>query len=183
MTSRNRRSLADRDEAAILAAVESPKPVTPAPAATGSRAAPVRATRGSGTRTVRIGVYFRRGEFDAARAAYLADWAAGGEADTLARWVGTAMTAHAARTPLQRAKAERTHDGVGDRADTRSFSVPSAAVERMRAAIEDDHQHGRWPTDSAWCGDAIAAAVEHATQRAGGRLPAPPARLPNRLVR
>ena len=183
--SRARRSLADRDEAAILAAVDvPPAPTQPAePAARPARRTVLRATPRTTTPTVRIGIYFRRGEFDDARAAYLADWAAGGHADTLARWVGEAMTTHAARTPAARAAAERTHTETGDRADTRSFSVPAAAVERMREAIASDHDHGRWPTDSAWIGDAIAAAVSHARTRAGGRLPATPDRLPNRLVR
>lgn len=182
MSSR-RRSLADRDEAAILAAVEEPAAPPPEPAARRGTTPARRPAPRASTQTVRIGVYFRRGEFDSARAAYLADWTAGGEADTLARWVGHAMTTHAGRTTEQRAGAERKHAEPGDRADTRSFSVPAAAAERMREAIEEDHQHGRWPTDSAWVGDAIAAAVQEATKRAGGQLPAPPARLPNRLVR
>lgn len=53
----------------------------------------------------------------------------------------------------------------------------------MRAAITADQQAGRWPSDSAWCGEAIAAAVDQARAQSGGSLPTPPPRLPNRLVR
>ncbi len=66
---------------------------------------------------------------------------------------------------------------------TRSFAIPTDTVARMRAAINADHQGGRWPSDSAWCGEAIGHAVEQARTQNAGSLPTPPPRLPNRLVR
>lgn len=53
----------------------------------------------------------------------------------------------------------------------------------MRAAINADHDAGRWPSDSAWCAEAIELATEAARTANGGSLPTPPPRLPNRLVR
>jgi hypothetical protein len=53
----------------------------------------------------------------------------------------------------------------------------------MRAAINADQQAGRWPSDSAWCSEAIASAVDAARTKNEGSLPTPPPRLPNRLVR
>jgi len=53
----------------------------------------------------------------------------------------------------------------------------------MRAAITADQQAGRWPSGSAWCGEAIGLAVEASRAENGGTLPTPPPRLPNRLVR
>ena len=41
----------------------------------------------------------------------------------------------------------------------------------------------RLASDSAWCSEAIAAAVDAARTKNDGSLPTPPPRLPNRLVR
>lgn len=64
-----------------------------------------------------------------------------------------------------------------------AFSIPVDTVARMREVISADHQAGRWPSDSAWCGEASAAAVDQARSKNDGTLPTPPPRLPNRLVR
>ncbi len=61
--------------------------------------------------------------------------------------------------------------------------IPTDTVARMRAAINADQQAGRWPSDSAWCSEAIASAVDAARTKNDGSLPTPPPRLPNRLVR
>ena len=37
--------------------------------------------------TARLGIYLTPAEFDDAKAAYLADWTNGGEADSFARWI------------------------------------------------------------------------------------------------
>lgn len=134
--------------------------------------------------TARLGIYLTPVEFDDARASYLADWANGGEADTFARWIAGALDRHAARTAKQRAARDRLRGRSDARTgSTRSFSIPTSTMQRMRAAITADQQAGRWPSDSAWCAEAIALAVDDARKANGGTLPTPPARLPNRLVR
>lgn len=134
--------------------------------------------------TARLGIYLTPVEFDDARASYLADWANGGDADTFARWIASALDRHAARTAKQRAARDRLRGRSDARTgSTRSFSIPTITMQRMRAAITADQQAGRWPSDSAWCAEAIALAVDEARKANGGTLPTPPARLPNRLVR
>ena len=115
--------------------------------------------------------------------AYLADWTNGGEADTFARWIAAAIETYAARTPKQRATAQPRGRADERTGSTRSFAIPTDTVARMRAAINADQQAGRWPSDSAWCSEAIAAAVDAARTKNDGSLPTPPPRLPNRLVR
>lgn len=133
--------------------------------------------------TARLGLYLTPGEFNDAKAAYLADWTSGGEADTFARWIAAAIDTYARRTPEQRAGAKPRGRAEKRTGSSRSFAIPTDTVARMRAAITADQQAGRWPSDSAWCGEAIAAAVDQARNQAGGSLPTPPPRLPNRLVR
>lgn len=134
--------------------------------------------------TARLGIYLTPVEFDDARASYLADWANGGDADTFARWIAGALDRHAARNPKQRAARDRLRGRSDARTgSTRSFSIPTSTMQRMRAAITADQQAGRWPSDSAWCAEAIALAVDDARKANGGTLPTPPVRLPNRLVR
>lgn len=194
-----RRSLRDRNRAAIAIdpatsdvepVAEQPSSTKPAavqqagPASTRSQAKRrPPAHRGAG-QTARLGIYLTPAEFEAAKAAYLADWQNGGAADTFARWIGAAIDAHAARTPQQRAEGTQPRTRSDERTgSTRSFSVPVDTVARMRAAITADQKAGRWPSDSAWCGGAIATAVTIARTENGGILPSPPPRLPNRLVR
>jgi len=133
--------------------------------------------------TARLGIYLTPQEFDDAKAAYLADWSNGGQADTFARWIAAALDTYASRTPKQRAGAPPRGRAEERTGSTRSFSIPTDTMARMRAAITADQQAGRWPSDSAWCGEAIAAAVDLARAQNGGSLPTPPPRLPNRLVR
>lgn len=188
----SRRSLRDRDQDAITpppAPVpstsqedsEKPQLVAPAPTTQTQRR---RAPAGGANPTTRIGIYFHPEDFTAAKAAYLADWSSGhGDADTFARWIAHTLDTHAARTPAQRAdlaRPDRTEAGSGS---TRSFNLPDDTVERARAAIVQDQKANRWVSVSDWCGDAVATAVEAARERAGGDLPAPPTRLPNRLIR
>lgn len=133
--------------------------------------------------TARLGIYLTPQEFEDAKAAYLADWTNGGEADTFARWIAAAIETYAARTPKQRATAQPRGRADERTGSTRSFSIPTDTVARMRTAINADQQAGRWPSDSAWCSEAIAAAVDAARTKNDGSLPTPPPRLPNRLVR
>lgn len=182
-----RRSLRDRNRAAIAvnepageprSSAESPEAVEQTPAPRPARPATARASD-----TARLGMYLTPAEFDDAKAAYLADWKHGGEADTFARWIAAAIDNYARRTPRERAGAKPRGRADERTGSTRSFSIPTDTVARMRDAITADQQADRWPSDSAWCGEAIAAAVDQARSRAGGALPPPPPRLPNRLVR
>ena len=200
-----RRSLRDRNRAAI--GIDADSPLTPdepltvgqRPAETAAKPAEPQttspppseqasphqptATAGAGA-TARLGIYLTPAEFDQAKAGYLADWTNGGTADTFARWIAAAIDTHAARTPQRRA-AEALPRGRADErtGSTRSFSIPVETMARMRAAITADQHAGRWPSDSAWCGEAIGLAVSAARTRNGDTLPTPPPRLPNRLVR
>lgn len=157
-----------------------------------SRSSAARPAAPSGTRrrsgsglseTARLGIYLTPQEFEAAKAGYLADWSNGGEADTFARWIAAAIDAYATKSPPERAGAPARGRADERTGASRSFSIPTDTLARMRAAVSADHQAGRWPSDSAWCGEAIAAAVAEARDRNGGTLPTPPPRLPNRLVR
>lgn len=132
----------------------------------------------------RLGIYLTAEQFTGAKAAYLADWINGGEANTFTRWIGDVLSTHAERSPQERVQRSTLRDRATERTgSSRSFNVPTAAVEQMRAAITADHGAGRWPSDSAWCGEAIDLATEDAKTKNGGSLPTPPARLPNRLTR
>ena len=132
---------------------------------------------------MRVSLHFPPGAFDDARAAYLCDWQHGGSADTLARWVAAAITTHAARTTAERAAAALPVENRAGRGQTRSFDLPAEVVAMMHDAITTDQEANRWPSDSRWAVEAVAAAVDAGRTRAGGDLPAPPARLPNRLKR
>lgn len=171
----NEEQPAQAPQAPANASTRARAPRKPAPARTAATAAV--------SSTARLGIYLTPEEFDDAKAAYLADWTHGGEADTFARWIAAAIEAYAGRTPKQRSTATprgRARERTGS---TRSFSIPTDTVARMRAAISADQQAGRWPSDSAWCGEAIAHAVDQARTQNEGSLPTPPPRLPNRLVR
>lgn len=193
-----RRSLRDRNRAAIAAdpddsgleEVREPvdearadAPTAPTRPRSATRPAKRPKAEASTSGTARLGIYLTPEEFDDAKAGYLADWGNGGEADTFARWIAAAIDTYAARTPKQRAIAAPRGRAEERTGSTRSFSIPIATVARMRAAITADQQAGRWPSDSAWCGEAIARAVDRAREQNGGTLPTPPPRLPNRLVR
>lgn len=164
-----------QSEKASTAAAKAPAPKKPAVARKAATAA--------ASDTARLGIYLTPQEFEDAKAAYLADWTNGGEADTFARWIAAAIETYAARTPKQRATAQPRGRADERTGSTRSFSIPTDTVARMRAAINADQQAGRWPSDSAWCSEAIAAAVDAARTKNDGSLPTPPPRLPNRLVR
>ncbi len=205
-----RRSLRDRNRAAIAfdpqapeferpgesrsraepITQEPPKGLQRSPEATKQASAPKRAAKpGKAVKaaagdTARLGIYLTPEQFENAKAGYLADWTNGGQADTFARWIATAIDTHAARSTKQRAdRAEPRGRADARTGFTRSFSIPVDTVARMRAAITADQHAGRWPSDSAWCGEAIALAVDAARTENGGDLPTPPLRLPNRLVR
>ena len=201
MATPKRTSLADRNKEAIHR-VETPAPPAVAPTpitapAKAQEAAPVTpkakakpAAKEAATPAAtagevsRLGIYLTPEQFTDAKAAYLADWINGGEANTFTRWIGEVLTTHAQRTPQERAERSTLRGRSTERTgSSRSFNVPTSAVQQMRAAITADHEVGRWPSDSAWCAEAIDLAIEAAKAKNGGTLPTPPARLPNRLTR
>lgn len=131
--------------------------------------------------TARVGMYLTAQAFEDARGAYLADWKAGGEASTLAAWVGSAIVAHAARGPEGRRALDPVSVPEPGKGITRTFAIPADAVRHMRSALEADRDAGEWSSESAWCVRAVTAAVAVAKER--GPLPVPPKRLPNKLRR
>lgn len=201
MSTRPRRSLRDFDDEAIAA----PDP-TPAPAATPEEAVvpasppPARATRPRTAKssrdsaggpadevlTTRMGIYLHPHVFDAAKSAYLVDLDALPEApDSFARWISAAIGSYAEQSAAARTAAievlppeERVGSGV-----TRSFDIPNDIIAAMNTAIITDRESGRYLSRSEFAGQAIRTATEHARTRAGGVLPPPPARLPNKPVR
>ncbi|WP_346008622.1 hypothetical protein [Janibacter terrae] len=199
MSKPRRASLGGRNSAAIAHSASTSTPEVPEPAPMpepvqesvqesaaepqkNSTAPPV--TSAGGDTIVRHAIYFPSDLFGQAKGAYLADWQAGGQADTFAAWIGAALDAHAARTAGQRAQLARPVVRADTRTGaSRSFNLSAATIERVHQAITQDQAADRWPSVSAWCRDAIAAAVERARDRCGGTLPTPPARLPNRLRR
>lgn len=168
------------DRAAPLEAEHRPAPPANKRAASTPASAPKAAASGT---TARLGIYLTPAQFDDAKAAYLADWTNGGTADTFARWIAAAIDGYAARDPQDRAAAAPRGRSTERTGSTRSFSIPTDTVARMRAAVTADQHAGRWPSDSAWCGEAIERGVDAARAANGGALPTPPPRLPNRLVR
>lgn len=169
-------------------ATAAPKPSAPTPQKKARAAAKAKRTPSApasgASETVRLGVYLTPEEFTAAKAAYLAAWQLGGEADTFARWIASTLDEHARREPSERAAGTQPKGRADTRTGaSRSFNIPSDTAARMREAITTDQAEGRWLSDSAWMGEAIAAAVEQTRTANGGTLPTPPPRLPNRLVR
>lgn len=112
-----------------------------------------------------------------AKAAFLADWHAGGTADTFGDWIAGACLRHAHLTPQQRAD----HPAIQPSGQPRSFTIGAQARAAIDAAITADATAGYWTTRSAWVLTAITTAIQHARHRAGGTLPTPPDRLPGRL--
>lgn len=160
-----------------------PQDPAPAPAAPSTTPAQVPARKASSRESdlARLGLRLSPSEYTAAKAAYLADWQTVRQADMFRKWVGAALAAHAARSVNERERLATTVSEGRAVNDARTFDVDVDVLERMRAAIGEDNAAGRWPSESAWARDAIAAAVDDARERAGGQLPTPPARLPNRL--
>ena len=136
----------------------------------------------------RTSYYFPDEEWEAARAAFLADWYAGGEAASIARWISDAMHAFARMSPSERdgliPDAERRSPNGEARGGAHTLSLDSDAIKAMKTAKTDDVAAGRkGDVDSAWVRGAIAVAVATARTREGGHLDPAPVRLPARLER
>lgn len=183
-----RRSLHDLDDAAIAdqrgrpTDEQTPQPDSAAPPTSAQRRS--KTVPPDKTATQRVSIYLRDEEFEAAKAAYLADWRTGGQSDTFSRWVAAAVEQHAHVTPNRRAAAtDQTQPGTTGTRQTRSFALPKTTVQTMETAIEADQALNRWQSNSEFCAVAVAVAVETARQRVGNPLPTPPSRLPKRLAR
>lgn len=137
----------------------------------------------SAGKIARIGIYLGQAEYDDARAGFLACWQNGGPEDSFAKWVAASITAHAERTPEQRATIEPQQRKDRGKGVSRAFKIPGHAKEAMRSALLADQDAGRWLSESMWCREAIHHAVEAARSANGGELPTPPSRLPNRMLR
>lgn len=160
------------------------------PTSTAAKAESPKAARSAGRppRTIdveRVGAYLAPSQFLDAKAAYLADWLNGGEANTFSRWLGEALASYARQSAKQRTAAAEAREPRADaqQGKARSFVVRESDINAMRQGIGEDQKAGRWPTVSQWCGEALEAAISKARERNGGELPVPPARLPNKLVR
>ncbi|HEX3826014.1 MAG TPA: hypothetical protein VHV82_01965 [Sporichthyaceae bacterium] len=121
--------------------------------------------------------------FESARSAYLADLENLPEAPVgFARWVDRAVAQHAGLTRNCRAAlAGQLPTESADRRPgvSRSFTISSATVAAMQAAIIMDARHtDRVVNRNRFAGEAVRAAVEVARRRNGGTLPSAPGRLP-----
>ena len=172
-----RPTLADRRRSAIL------NQTPPQPAQTAPPAPPTEEknrrdqTAGAGMDTVSVCLTLET--YQQAKAAFLADWHAGGDADTFGDWIAGACLRYAHLTPQQRAD----HPVTQPSGQPRSFTIGAQARAAVDAAITADATAGYWPTRSAWVLTAITTAIQHARHRAGGTLPTPPDRLPARSPR
>ncbi len=176
-----RPTLADRRRSAILSQTPPQPAQTAPPAATMPTPPPTEEknrrdqTAGAGMDTV--SVCLTPETYQQAKAAFLADWHAGGTADTFGDWIAGACLRHAHLTPQQRAD----HPAIQPSGQPRSFTIGAQARAAVDAAITADATAGYWTTRSAWVLTAIDAAITTAQNRAGGTLPTPPDRLPGRL--
>lgn len=183
MPTKRRPTLADRRRSAILGQTP-PRPAQTAPPAATMPEPPSPPTEeknrrdqtaGAGMDTV--SVCLTPDLYRLAKAAFLADWHAGGTADTFGDWIAGACLRHAHLTPQQRAD----HPVTQPSGQPRSFTIGAQARAAVDAALTADATAGYWTTRSAWVLTAITTAITTAQNRAGGTLPTPPDRLPGRL--
>lgn len=197
MAKTKRRSLSERDAAAIAGGLSLPEPEAPQPTAEpappptaepapprpGKAAAkPLRSTATSATR--KLGVYLSLAVFEDAKSAYLVDFDDIDGPDTFAGWVDVVMARFAGLDPTDRAAAI---DGLPETdvssATQRSWSVSEDTMQAITDAISADRHTGRITSRSQFAVDALRSAIAAAAERRGGRLPTAPRRLPNRLTR
>lgn len=183
MPTKRRPTLADRRRSAILSQTP-PQPAQTAPPAATAPEPPAPPTEeknrrdqtaGAGMDTV--SVCLTPEIYQQAKAAFLADWASCGTADTFGDWIAGACLRYAHLTPQQRANNTTTPPS----GQPRSFTIGAQARAAVDAAIAADAAAGYWTTRSAWVLTALTTAIQHARHRAGGTLPTPPDRLPGRL--
>lgn len=175
-----RPTLADRRRSAILGQTP-PQPAQTAPPAppTEENEEKNRRDQTASAGMDTVSVCLTPETYRLAKAAFLADWHAGGGADTFGDWIAGACLRHAHLTPQQRAD----HPVTQPSGQPRSFTIGAQARAAVDAAIAADSTAGYWTTRSAWVLTAITTAITTAQNRAGGTLPTPPDRLPSRLPR
>ncbi len=181
MTTR-RPTLRDRNREAIATP---PTPLQADDAETAASATPRKTTavRPGSTDKAVLSITVRPEDLEGAKAAYMSDWAREGRYDGFPKWLGAAIREHARLTPAQRAAIEdRRPPKATSRGLKRAFQMDPGDVQLMRDSIRQDlEEEGHYYSEADWCGDALRAAISAARQRAGGTLPRPPARLPNRM--
>lgn len=118
-------------------------------------------------------------EWDEARAAYMSDWRAGGQADTFQRWLAGVIDSYV-RRPIDHTAVDPL-EAVTDHPKT--HKLPTDTLARLSAAVAARQAEGLPATQTEVVRRAMAAAVEVARTREGGHLPPVTGRLPNRLVR
>ena len=130
--------------------------------------------------TMRVGVYWKRGVWDRARSAYVADL--DGDPDSpgsFVGWLSHALEEHAARTPQQRAElapAELSIAQAVGKSFNKGHPLKPTVVEAVEDAIVTDRQElGRIVARSGFVKEAVIAAAEDARRRLGRGLPPPPA--------
>lgn len=219
-----RKSLKDRNKAAIISPVEAPtvEPVTepaadvsqrqatdasgayapavggrgavqPAVPQTGEesittteRGGPARRPQVLPAGTARLGLYLRQATLEGAKSAYVADLDTVTNPPTsFARWIATALDAHTARTPAERARMAEAHPDPeeGKRGVNRAFILPVDTIAAMEETTGIDRRAGRMQSVSQLAAEALRIAIEEARVRNGGSLPRPPKRLPNKPAR
>ena len=141
---------------------------------------PARRVRRSATK-IRVGVWFGAGEWDRARAAFVADYANLGDAeDTFVGWLSRAVDDFTRLSPTARRKWVEILAGE-ERTVSRNFEVPEHVVETIQRGVGADRTAGYTAASkSEYVARAAAAAVAGATERNGGTLPPAPERLPSR---
>lgn len=135
----------------------------------------------------RLGVYWRRDQWDLARAAYLSDFDRDpGAPASFGEWLARAVQAHIDRSPDQRQELwdgavtdlARLQHGSGF---SRAHPLPMRMLDQLEDAVADDRlDGGRAVSRSGFVLEAAAVAVAEATTRRGSPLPPAPQRLPLR---
>lgn len=138
----------------------------------------------------RLGAYLTHDEYQAMRAAYMADidnLATG--PDSLGEWVARAVEDHARKSPERRARAAKSPDVQvpstgpdGDKQQMKSWPTGQRAWLTVQEAMRSDRAAGLPSTTvSRWTAAAIRVAIAEARTRNGGTLPPPPeGRTPTR---
>ncbi|MGD7708107.1 hypothetical protein [Microlunatus sp. Y2014] len=187
MAKAKRRSLGERDAAAISGDFPFPAPDIPQRTATAESqpAAAAGPLRAAGVATTRkLGVYLSLAVFEDAKSAYLVDFDDVDGPDTFGGWVDAILARFSSLTPQERAAAAASLPEVDPGPATqRSWAVSDETIQAITAAISADRQTGRVTSRSQFAVDALRSAVAVATERRGGSLPPAPSRLPNRLTR
>ncbi|MBU2698865.1 MULTISPECIES: hypothetical protein [Pimelobacter] len=134
---------------------------------------------------VALGLYFPVvDDLELARRAFATDFYEHDGPAAFSEWLSRAILAHAKRTPGQRAELAqpRREKSRGVKGKLRKIDVRpeiSAAVEAGRTA--DREELRRTTSVSAWCYDAVMAAIDDTRNRTAGDLVVIDGPLPSRL--